>query len=674
MAIKKLKMAGQFDSKAKVVDEGSLVKECLLCYEGTHESMDGPVTVTPQQLESIVTNYNSVLAQSSVQNGGKPHDRHCAPVQVDHDESAMLTVGRLRNALRMGIHTLLSGINVKGLFGPVTILGKENVERANDGRWSTVSLSADFEKGIIEELTITGFPAAKEASLLSTKNTKGVQMGAKKKDACVKHLMGTVGMSREEAEQHYSKMNADQKEKLAKFAFPSNEHEVEPKGDPEKGKEGELAADKKPAEDKLGEKKPGEEKKEGEELHGDACAEGGGESQEKKPFDHAGFQKHLSDLKSHLELTHKGHLESLEKLHKAVMAAGAPEVHVDIDSHKGDASDNEDGATPKPGEGALGEKPAGADAPPANIRQKYMAMLAEKHGIPEHEAAVKMAHLLDTEVAEGIKKHEEEKLAAAKPKEEGDGKVEPTAGTPQKKVGNEENPKDHLEKDKKEPPKEGEKKPADEKEPESEKKKELKKLMAGVTGKQAELSRKLKTERIKARFSRLKAAAKITPAEIKGVDFEALSNMSDKDCETTIKLYEGREPVVFVGLQGSSQAVNLSKILNEKKVAEIREEAISDMPFTAKHLASKRVTDKQPLPLGAFESKKVSDEKVAIEKLMDSGKIEDAKRLMRKRYEDMSSLSAMSEEGHEESEDRIKELEKQLSEMADAMKKMSELV
>jgi hypothetical protein len=53
------------------------------------------------------------------------------------------------------------------ITGNVRILGKENIERVEDGRWTHLSIGADLEEGTMHELTITPFPAAANAALLS---------------------------------------------------------------------------------------------------------------------------------------------------------------------------------------------------------------------------------------------------------------------------------------------------------------------------------------------------------------------------------------------------------------------------------------------------------------------------------------------------------------------------
>ncbi len=699
MAVRKLQLAGQmenpgFEAPVQAIDENSCLRECLLCYEGTHESMDGEVVVTGQQLDHIAVNYNSVLARSSHQNNGKPHDKHCAPVQIDHSESATLTVGRLRNALRTGLHTLLSGQVVKGLFGPITILGRENVEKSNDGRWSTVSLSADFDAGIIEELTITAFPAAKEASLLSKKNI-GATMKTKRLKRCVKQLMSTVGLSEVDATANYEKMSEVQKLHFYRLLEPKDKDAEDdekklsekqpPKDEAKKDDKSEVATDK--AEPKKDDKKPEGEK----ELagKGDDAQDLAAKNLAKKAMQHLGkmlmegFGDDKEDAKPVEDEAAKGLAGGKEDKKENLGGDakpgdenkdGKPEETADLGKEVPKEGSEQPGTADAPAATDAAPAPAategaqpGAGAMPDNVRTRYMKMLMEAETLDEGGAAMRCARMLDPEIVEAIRIHEEKKHSeadsmGAKPGEE----KEEGEGGPGKKVNDQENPKDHLE-GKDDPNKkdlnEGE-----------DKKSKVKSLMANLGKKKETLSKRLRVERLKSRFSRLKASAKITPAEIKGIDFEKLADMKPEDADTVLKMYEGREPVIFVGLQGTSKAVNLAKIVSEQKIAELREETVNDMPFTKKALSAKRVTDKNTLTVQSFDSKSLLDERAALEKLLDSGKVEEAKRLMKKRYTDLEDLSMAADESSDQDDARIAGLEKELSDLSDSLSEITALL
>lgn len=145
-----------------------LERPCRIVYPGKFMSMDGEVDVTEAMLEKLAANHNSVVNSlkrmaevAGLQTNASP------PIQVDHSRSGWDTVGRLVGPVELKPHQLPDGQQVKALFGTARILGKENVERVMDGRWSNLSIGADFEAGTLSELTITPFPAAEQASLLS---------------------------------------------------------------------------------------------------------------------------------------------------------------------------------------------------------------------------------------------------------------------------------------------------------------------------------------------------------------------------------------------------------------------------------------------------------------------------------------------------------------------------
>jgi hypothetical protein len=153
----------------------SLDRKALLVYAGKFNSMDGPVEVTDEHLAKLADEHNNFISRMSAMFKGELPVKFNQPIQLDHSTSAKDTVGRLQGPLEIGEHTLEDGTKVKALYGALKILGKENVEKVMDGRWTHLSVGADFETGKLTELTITPFPAAAEASLLSKKRMSDVK-------------------------------------------------------------------------------------------------------------------------------------------------------------------------------------------------------------------------------------------------------------------------------------------------------------------------------------------------------------------------------------------------------------------------------------------------------------------------------------------------------------------
>lgn len=184
-------------------------RKAVLCYVGQFTSMDGPVTITAEHLKRIADNHNTRLQK----NLGGPDEVYpmkiCPPIQLDHSVSARDTVGRLVGKLELADYELESGQRVVALYGTPRILGRENVEKVVDGRWTHFSIGADLDTGNITELTITPFPAAPEAALLSKvglmKNVdyKGCKIEVRKEEGSEMHIWSTLthaGKCQSEAE------------------------------------------------------------------------------------------------------------------------------------------------------------------------------------------------------------------------------------------------------------------------------------------------------------------------------------------------------------------------------------------------------------------------------------------------------------------------------------------
>lgn len=179
-------------------------REALLVYAGTFlakgdaDNPDGiEVVVTPEQIKALVTKHNSMLGKIKRFIGNIVGDsmvmKYFPPIQLDHTYSAWDTVGRLVGDLKLVQHKHFDGTEVPGVMGTVRILGKENVERVNDGRWTHLSIGADFDNSRIQELTITPFPAAGQASFLTGQQDKKVtSLTALRKDIRVAKLRADV--------------------------------------------------------------------------------------------------------------------------------------------------------------------------------------------------------------------------------------------------------------------------------------------------------------------------------------------------------------------------------------------------------------------------------------------------------------------------------------------------
>lgn len=239
----RLEAAGAFG----VMTDGGRDRDAMLVYAGQFESMDGPVKVTPEAIALLVQNHNAKLAALN----RTPKMGDYPPIMLDHSNSARDVVGRLVGPLTQGEHE-----GTPAIFGKVRILGKENLEKVEDGRWTHLSIGADLETGTMHELTITPFPAAANAALLSKEATM-----ARKKLGSTDAPKGiTTGEPKDEELCNKKKLSEDDDEddetkKLADGEKPEEKlSETEPGTEPKKDepKEGEQLSDDKDEDDKLG--------------------------------------------------------------------------------------------------------------------------------------------------------------------------------------------------------------------------------------------------------------------------------------------------------------------------------------------------------------------------------------------------------------------------------------
>lgn len=232
-------------------NKARLEKPAMLVYCGMFDSMDGPVEIEESHIDLLVKNHNERLDGISKLSSGPDHfERLMPPLQLDHSPLATHTVGRVIGRLSKGQHVNDKGETVACLLtDKVCVLGADNVEKVNDGRWANLSIGADLALGKLNELSITPFPAAGDSILLS----KGEAMDEKLK----KHLMEKHNLSEEDAKKMGEKMRGHLAKKLAADAAKADEQmaamsdeEMSKLADDVKAEDKKLADDKAAA-DKL---------------------------------------------------------------------------------------------------------------------------------------------------------------------------------------------------------------------------------------------------------------------------------------------------------------------------------------------------------------------------------------------------------------------------------------
>ena len=115
-----------------------------------------------------------------------------------------------------------------------------------------------------------------------------------------------------------------------------------------------------------------------------------------------------------------------------------------------------------------------------------------------------------------------------------------------------------------------EKKKEEEEDEENDKK--LKAKLSAFSVKSNSIRLKLKTASIQSRFARLKSQCKVTPAELKKVDFVKFCACNDATIDAVLKTYENREPVIVPGQFGSVTATNASEIAKSARLSALRDE------------------------------------------------------------------------------------------------------
>jgi hypothetical protein len=207
----------------------------MLVYTGKFIAMDGEVEVQERHVRNLVGRFNSWSEKVKRMLGVDTLPIHYQPpMQLDHNVSAQVTVGRVIGPLWLETINLAGDDSPMRLAacGMIRIIGEENIQKVNDGRWVHVSVGCDFETGKLSEVSFVPFPAAPHAALLSaarmggqneqvtnvTDNTEGVPMSyheAKKRmemyEKCRKRMMSkSPEETEEQREEKLAKMTEDE--------------------------------------------------------------------------------------------------------------------------------------------------------------------------------------------------------------------------------------------------------------------------------------------------------------------------------------------------------------------------------------------------------------------------------------------------------------------------------
>lgn len=735
-----------------------LDKRAMLVYSGKFDSLDGPVEIKDEHLDKLATTHNSLFSKLSRLATGEVPLKSCPPIQLDHSTSAKDTVGRLVGNLEVGEHQMEDGSTVKALYGNVRILGKENVEKVADGRWTNLSIGADLETGKLSELTITPFPAAPDAALLAKLADKTVYdsagvtiyqdsegfyikargakmyLDAKTRDEAIKEANEETDMSR------LTKLVSWQKDTSGVYTGLGKNPEVA------YGFEGGVvvvAQDPSPPHGYLWEI----------EFNGSRVAAGkAGRAQEAKAAAEGAAKKLGIKLSlSRLVRWHKDSGDAFGYLDECEVAEAKDKKGEDWylvigkdDDGKGyvwEVAHNEEPMGVDRGR-KYGSAPTAADAKGFAERAargigltilsgwkmaKRLASKVSEQSLGKHgDYDYKLEKYADNswrvwcsdgsswnqvsgDWAEGgqwkddlmsnLKEHVKTDGEAKKKASQTDG-----VATDPKKLSkgeddmDKEKMKKHLMDEKKMTDEEAEKhlaeasdedkkalaaevdekekKMAADKKEEDEKKmkaakESLTRLTAGFKKSREQATLLARKGKILTRLSRLRASAKITPAEIKKLDVEKMASNSPELIDAVLKSYEDREPVLLVGVYGSTNAEQLSAVKKKIRMSKLELETRKNMsmlqqtvqPMEGEQAAPDSVSihvDTDP-----HDDAQMETHCAEIDKLMDEGKLDEAKKRMREYMRrHMGTYSAMSDGATTE------DTEKQMSALAETVEKM----
>lgn len=524
-----------------------LERDVLIVYTGKFNSVDGPVEVDTEKLKLLEDTHNSFLTRLSQLFTGPIPIRNNPPLQLDHSTSAHDTVGRMTGPVSRRPHQLSDGSSVEGLFGRVRILGRENVEKYLDGRYSNVSIGADFNTGKISELTITPFPAAEEATLMTAsqpQKPQGETMDPKHMEGMKHHLEGMA---------HH----------MGAYMDPAHKQE-----------------------------------------HMSSLE---------------GLKKHLTEVGPHTEgpTAMKAHMEMMKKHLESMKGKQLEQHHVAGMKHHLEGLSHYTGMT---------------EVGPTTEGQTSMKSQCEE-----------------------MKKHLEA-MTAGPP----DATTPPT--TPAKP--------DHK--------MEGSPAP-DETKPEH----MAAKLKDGLS-RLAEMQKKMLHASTKmslsTRLNQIKRLAKITPAELSKIDLDKLAHESEATRNAVLKSYEDREPIILAGMVGNAKAEDLSKLSKDLRVSRMMDEARQNMPLKRAEMENKlaangqsstRLSDAPPPKKEEMatspDDTEMSKMEEEVNKLMEEGKVPEAKEKLKAYMEAMKKKHLASPEVHDDAHKEMSQLSADMTKLQSEM-------
>ena len=641
--------------------------------------MDGVVNVGRDELTTLATNHNGHVETSSRLAEGKESMKDYPPVQLDHSTSAKDTVGRLIGKLELGEYKTKDGREVMAAYGNVKILGEENVVKVMDGRWTHLSVGVDFEKGKFSELTITPFPAAPEASLLK----KDIKLGnhwTEGKDFAAHittgqnadgswrfntlskdHDTGKQGFFKTESQAVTDLLKKDLERLADKQIWQYTKAEYEQKyGKPRGNTTGtggfsshksavEIAINRGfPVPKNVLKDYPDLAKEAGLQLSSKDTEMSGERSTKEEALKIAKsiYLKVAPQNAPVVDYDSDGivslFFETREDATKAeglLKSSGKfKSIRKDVDSVHAYLSSKDTEMGKKKNKVLInGQEPhvqlSEGDKPMDKDKMKKHMM--DEHKMSEKEAEEKLAKCTEEEMKKlAAEVEEHEKKMSEKEDEDKKEMAEETDDEKKEMSKEEEDEKKSL----------AEKEDEEKEEMESaEKEKKLSAARERIVRLSSDFRKAFevsqlaaKKGRILSRLSSLKASAKITPAEIKKIDVEKLASQGSETVDLVLKTYEDREPVIMTGALGSIKADELHKLSSEIRMSRLEAETRKNMSLLKHTVKTKMQEGQAPeeVSIHVDTTPHVHQEMAKcygdVCKMMDEGKLAEAKELLKK--------------------------------------------
>lgn len=223
-------------------------------------------------------------------------------------------------------------------------------------------------------------------------------------------------------------------------------------------------------------------------------------------------------------------------------------------------------------------------------------------------------------------------------------------------------------------------KPEDDKKEKEEKmaaaKKQIIQLAKDFRKSQGSVQLEARKMRINSRLTKLRSAARITPAEIKKIDITKLANANDATIEAVFKTYEDREPVIMTGVFSTNRAVNIAAHSKKIELQKLEDETRRNMSSVAQPEEKKMAGEGEKevnIHVDQTPHTDVGELYEHMKKMMAEGKEDEAKEHLKKHMA-YAAHYAMGNETSAPTDEHMDAVEKGMSTMSKQFDDMIKLV